>query len=44
MLTLLTTNFKIIQGLMTNLNVFTGHVFHHSREEIGRIFTSGNHL
>lgn len=31
-------------GLITNLNVFTGHIFHHSREEIWCIFTSGDHL
>lgn len=31
-------------GFSTNLYVFTGHVFHHSREEIWCIFTSGYHL
>lgn len=31
-------------GFNTNLYVFTGHIFHDSREEIRCIFTSSNHL
>lgn len=31
-------------GLITNLYVFTGHIFHDSGEEIWRIFTSSDHL
>lgn len=32
------------RNIITNLDVFAGDVFHHSREEIWCVFTSGDHL